>query len=131
MQGISYDASELQGSSAQIKYAQDIIDRGYSYADNTIKNTLDSVEAMIRRFGNDFSKYDIYGIEMLAEDAAKIRSMIEGKKALQRSLEKATMASGIIRNKRQVENVFPDARSNAKDKYYKEYLEKYKRMFKK
>lgn len=127
-QGISFDASKLQGTSSQIKYAQDIIDRGFSYADTQIEYNMTSIEAMMKRFGNNPDRADI---EVLAYRAAETKALIDGKNSLQRSLGKATKASGIIKNKRQVENVFPDSRESSKDKYYKEYLEKYKKIFKK
>lgn len=128
LQGISFDASKFQGSAAQIKYAQDIIDRGYSYADNQIKYDMESLESFYKRIGSNPSKYEI---EALADAAANVKSLVEGKKFLKKSLDKATKASGIIRNKSQVEGLFPSVRDNSKEKYRKEYLEKYKKMFKK
>lgn len=126
LQGISFDANKLKGSPAQIKFAQDIVDRGYSYIDNEIKNYMDSIEGMYAYHKDNVGK----AYQSIADAAAGIKAFVEAKKGLKRSLEKSETASGIIKNRSMIENGFPSARNKAKEQYMKEYIEKYKKIFK-
>ena len=128
LQGKKFDAGKFEGTERQKQYAQDIIDKGYSYIDNQLKNEIQSLE---NYYKDSKSMNSAYAYMVLADGAASAKALVETKKKLDSMLERTKNAASIIKNKNLIQNALPSVQKELKDKYRKEYEEKYKKKFKK
>lgn len=124
LKGKNFDASNLDGTEKQIKYAQSIINDAYITANAEIERAMDAVKYY-------YANTDKYGYEQLAYNASKARAFTESKKKLEETLSKTKTASGIIKNKGMIQSVLQPMRDALESKYRKEYEKKYKKKFKK
>lgn len=121
--GTKFDANRLQGTEKQIRYAQDIIDNGYSAANYEIEIAIEGLKYNYEKFGtNEYEK--------LVYSAARTRAAVETKKILIEALGRTKTAAGVIKNKYMIQRAMPETVNNLTEKYRKEYLEKYKKKFK-
>ena len=108
--GLSFDANKLQGTEKQISYAQDIINKSFSYIDRHIEEEQKLISNFPPNYDNARNQVN-----------AKIASFIYVKRAIYEDLKsgKINTAKEIIEKKSKFTNGFEGVRDNIYSRFYK------------